>query len=94
MVLIVFYGDNVSWPFAGRWATHMESRGAAAQVTCSSSRTKTCDLGGGLVPQANAVIVFCRASCGASMPRDIVSVSYVLEETGRVSLRFYLCALH
>ena len=61
----------------------MESRGAAAQVTCSSSRTKTCDLGGGPVPQANAVIVFCRASCGASMPRDIVSVSYVLEETAR-----------
>ena len=24
--LIVFYGGNVSWPFAERWAAHMENR--------------------------------------------------------------------
>ena len=31
---------------------------------------------------------------GASMPHVIISVSYILEERGRVSLQFYLCALH
>ena len=29
---IVFYDAIVSWPFAGRWATHMESRGAHCYI--------------------------------------------------------------
>eukprot|EP01048_Picozoa_sp_COSAG05_P007556 COSAG05_NODE_536_length_8861_cov_4.614700_4_plen_75_part_00 len=35
---IVFYDAIVSWPFAGRWATHMEKCRAAAQITSCSSR--------------------------------------------------------
>ena len=37
-VLNSFYGSIVTWSFAGRWASHMEKRRAAAQVTSFSSR--------------------------------------------------------